>query len=111
EIAIAKRIEEGLRELMAAMASFPGTVDFILKEYEQVEKEEKRLGDVITGYLDTNEAVEIPDTDSAADEIAPAAGAAASATTPARAATATAAASDDDDSEDDDDSSSDDDET
>jgi RNA polymerase primary sigma factor len=55
EIAIAKRIEEGLRELMAAMAYFPGTVEMVLQEYEQVEKEGKRLGDVLVGYLDTNE--------------------------------------------------------
>ena len=56
EIAIAKRIEEGLRELMAAMAYFPGTVEMVLEEYEQVEKEGKRLGDVLVGYLDTNDA-------------------------------------------------------
>jgi RNA polymerase primary sigma factor len=55
EIAIAKRIEEGLRELMAAMAYFPGTVDMVLNDYDAVEKEGKRLGDVLTGYLDTNE--------------------------------------------------------
>src|SRR5690606_3160256 len=49
EIAIAKRIEEGLRELMAAMAYFPGTVEMVLEEYEQVEKEGKRLADVLVG--------------------------------------------------------------
>ena len=60
EIAIAKRIEEGLRELMAAMASFPGTVEMVLAEYDAVEKEGKRLGDVIVGYLDTNDEVVPP---------------------------------------------------
>jgi RNA polymerase primary sigma factor len=55
EIAIAKRIEEGLRELMSAMALFPGTVEFVLNEYDQVEKEEKRLADILTGYLDITE--------------------------------------------------------
>jgi len=55
EIAIAKRIEEGLRELMAAMAFFPGTVEFVLSEYDLVEKEEKRLADILTGYLDITE--------------------------------------------------------
>jgi RNA polymerase primary sigma factor len=57
EIAIAKRIEEGIRELMAAMAYFPGTVEMVLDEFDLVEKEGKRLGDVLTGYLDTNEEV------------------------------------------------------
>jgi RNA polymerase primary sigma factor len=55
EIAIAKRIEEGLRELMAAMAYFPGTVGLVLKEFDAVENEGKRLGDVLTGYLDNDE--------------------------------------------------------
>src|SRR5688572_12871308 len=55
EIAIAKRIEEGLRELMAAMAYFPGTVEMVLNEYDLVEKEGKRLGDILVGYLDTND--------------------------------------------------------
>ena len=62
EIAIAKRIEEGIRELMAAMACYPGVVKAVLDEYALVEKEEKRLGDLITGYLDTVEAV-VEDTD------------------------------------------------
>jgi len=61
EIAIAKRIEEGLRELMAAMAFFPGSVDMVLQDYDLVATEEKRLGDIITGYLDTNEEVPVPE--------------------------------------------------
>jgi RNA polymerase primary sigma factor len=74
EIAIAKRIEEGLRELMAAMASFPGTVDMVLKEYDLVEKEGKRLGDILIGYLDTNDAeiVAEPVEDTSSTEDAPA---------------------------------------
>src|SRR5690606_29229324 len=51
EIVIAKRIEEGLRELMKAMACFPGTVSHILSEYDLVDSEERRLSDIITGYL------------------------------------------------------------
>src|SRR5690554_4845546 len=61
EIAIAKRIEEGLRELMAAMAYFPGIVEMVLEEFDQVEAEEKRLGDVLTGYLDTEEVEAAPE--------------------------------------------------
>ena len=41
--------------VMAAMAHFPGTVEMVLRDYDAVEKEGKRLGDVLTGYLDTNE--------------------------------------------------------
>ena len=59
EIVIAKRIEEGLRELMKAMAFFPGTVEHILNEYALIDTEERRLNEVITGYLDTSDD-EIP---------------------------------------------------
>ncbi|CAN0480536.1 unnamed protein product, partial [Discosporangium mesarthrocarpum] len=53
EIVIAKRIEEGLRELMKAMALFPGTVEHVLNEYALIDSEERRLNELITGYLDT----------------------------------------------------------
>jgi RNA polymerase primary sigma factor len=55
EIVIAKRIEEGLRELMKAMALFPGTVEHVLNEYALIDTEERRLSDLITGYLDTTD--------------------------------------------------------
>jgi RNA polymerase primary sigma factor len=57
EIVIAKRIEEGIRELMAALAHFPGAVETILNEYDLVAKEERRLGDIMVGYLDPAEDV------------------------------------------------------
>ncbi|MDX1492376.1 MAG: RNA polymerase sigma factor RpoD [Pseudohongiellaceae bacterium] len=60
EIVIAKRIEEGLRELMKAMAYFPGTVSTILSEYDGVDTEERRLSDIITGYLSVDDDEEIP---------------------------------------------------
>jgi RNA polymerase primary sigma factor len=59
EIVIAKRIEEGLRELMKAMASFPGTVSHILKEYDLVDAEERRLSDIISGYLSVDDEPEV----------------------------------------------------
>jgi len=52
EIAIAKRIEEGTRDLMHALAYWPETVAGLLAEYEMVEKGERRLPDLITGWLD-----------------------------------------------------------
>ena len=59
EIVIAKRIEEGLRELMKAMAYFPGTVEHVLNEYALIDSEERRLNELITGYLDVSDE-EIP---------------------------------------------------
>ena len=57
EIVIAKRIEEGIRELMAAVAIFPGTVGYILNEYALVSKKERKLSDIMTGYLDPTDDV------------------------------------------------------
>jgi len=57
EIVIAKRIEEGIREMLAAVAMYPGAVKQVLDEYDQVLKEERRLGDIIVGYLDPTENV------------------------------------------------------
>ena len=52
EIVIAKRIEEGIRELLSALAYYPGAVKSILDEYEKVASEERRLSDILIGYLD-----------------------------------------------------------
>jgi hypothetical protein len=46
EIVIAKRIEEGIRELMAALAFYPGAVKTILDDYALVAKEERKLADI-----------------------------------------------------------------
>lgn len=57
EIAIAKRIEEGVREKMAALAYFPNIVDAILEEYAAVERGDKKLGDILLGYLNPADSV------------------------------------------------------
>ena len=55
EIEIAKRIEEGIREVMGAIAHFPGTVDNILDEYQRVTSEGGRLSDILSGYIDPDD--------------------------------------------------------
>src|SRR6478735_4766556 len=52
EIVIAKRIEEGIREMMAALSHVPGSVEAILAEYALVATEERKLSDIMSGYLD-----------------------------------------------------------
>ena len=52
EIVIAKRIEEGIRELMAALAWYPGIARKLCNEYDLVAKEERKLTDILVGYLD-----------------------------------------------------------
>ena len=51
EIEIAKRIEEGIRDVMYAMSEWPETVDDIVAQYELVQKGERRLVEIIAGYL------------------------------------------------------------
>ena len=55
EIEIAKRIEEGIREVMSAIAQFPGAVDGILEEYNRVVAEGGRLSDILSGYIDPDD--------------------------------------------------------
>ena len=56
EIAIAKRIEEGIRDVLSAVAYFPGTVEYILNRYAESVEEDK-LADLLVGYLDPAEHV------------------------------------------------------
>jgi RNA polymerase primary sigma factor len=56
EIAIAKRIEEGIRDVLTALAYYPGTVSYLLDTYAEVTKEEK-LADLLVGYLDPTDNV------------------------------------------------------
>ena len=55
EIEIAKRIEEGIREVMAAISMFPGTVEGILNEYQRIAEEGGRLTDIFSGYIDPDD--------------------------------------------------------
>ena len=57
EIAIAKRIEEGIRELMCSIAEWPDIVDYIIEEYDLIEKDERKLADILIGYLNPMEHV------------------------------------------------------
>ncbi len=56
EIAIAKRIEEGIRDVLTALSYYPGPVDYILETYADVTKE-ARLYDLLVGYLDPTDEV------------------------------------------------------
>ncbi|WP_041639944.1 RNA polymerase sigma factor RpoD [[Mannheimia] succiniciproducens] len=54
EIDIAKRIEDGINEVQSAVAEYPEALDYLLKQYEQVEEGSVRLADLITGFVDLN---------------------------------------------------------
>ncbi|HHW4680262.1 MAG TPA: RNA polymerase sigma factor RpoD [Xylella taiwanensis] len=52
EIAIAKRIEEGLSEVQAALGAFPLSTELLLSEYELHKEGKKRLTEVVVGFND-----------------------------------------------------------
>ncbi|MEE2729350.1 MAG: RNA polymerase sigma factor RpoD [Pseudomonadota bacterium] len=61
EIVIAKRIEEGIREVMHALAYWPGCIDTVLGEYHRVtESEEGRLTEVISGFISEEDEIASP---------------------------------------------------
>ena len=55
EIKIAKRIEDGLRQVLFAIGHYPATIEKLLAFYAKVESEDLRLTDLITGFVDPNE--------------------------------------------------------
>ncbi|HEY5718283.1 MAG TPA: RNA polymerase sigma factor RpoD [Motiliproteus sp.] len=55
EILLAKRIEEGLRDVMSAIASFPSAIPTVLEAYEQAITEEGRLSDLLNGFIDPDD--------------------------------------------------------
>ncbi|MDG1731779.1 MAG: RNA polymerase sigma factor RpoD [Thalassotalea sp.] len=61
EIVIAKRIEEGIREVQRSVSEYPPAINHLLEQWDNFEAEEARLTDIIIGFLD-------PD---APDEVAP----------------------------------------
>jgi RNA polymerase primary sigma factor len=54
EIAIAKRIEEGLNQVQGALASFPWSIQLLIEEYDQHAEGKKRLNEVVSGFIDPN---------------------------------------------------------
>jgi RNA polymerase primary sigma factor len=52
EIAIAKRIEEGINQMLTTLANQPQMIAEVLADFDRVEKGELRLSDVISGYIE-----------------------------------------------------------
>ena len=58
EIVIARRIEEGIRETMAVLAHYPGTVERILDAYKQVLADgQAEVTSIISGFLDPGDLI------------------------------------------------------
>ena len=57
EIEIAKRIEEGMRDLLNASVLYPKTVEYVLHYFQLVKDGEKKINDFLTGFLEEMEEV------------------------------------------------------
>jgi len=63
EIEIAKRIEDGLNQMLSSLASYPATIAEMLRQYDLIETGEAKLSDVLSGFIDPNAPDEIPSPD------------------------------------------------
>ena len=54
EIDIAKRIEEGTHMVQSSVAGYPQAIYYLLNLYDQCQKGNIRLGEIVTGFTDEN---------------------------------------------------------
>jgi RNA polymerase primary sigma factor len=52
ELVIAKRIEDGLNQVLSALSVYPRSIEKLIEIFDRVEREETRLTDVISGFND-----------------------------------------------------------
>ncbi|MFZ4076688.1 MAG: RNA polymerase sigma factor RpoD [Legionellaceae bacterium] len=55
EIRIAKRIEEGIYQVLKSLAGYPETIEIVLNDYARIALEEIRLNEIISGFADVEE--------------------------------------------------------
>ncbi len=60
EIEIAKRIEDGLNQMLSSLAMYPNTVANLLAMYDLVDAGEMKLTDLLVTFIDPNAPDEIP---------------------------------------------------
>ncbi|STX50489.1 RNA polymerase sigma 70 factor (RpoD) [Legionella busanensis] len=69
EIRIAKRIEEGIYQVLKSLAHYPETVQLVLDDYDSVLREEMRLSEIISGFSDSDEEAPASSIGSMLDEV------------------------------------------
>ncbi len=60
EIKIAKRIEDGLKQVLSALADFPTVSQLFLLDYARTETAEIKITDMISGFIDYSAEAAIP---------------------------------------------------
>jgi RNA polymerase primary sigma factor len=68
EIAIAKRIEDGLKDMVQAISACPVTISEIIALSHKIAKDELKIDDVVDGLIDNNDGAPAAAPVSAADE-------------------------------------------
>ena len=68
EIVIAKRIEEGTRQVMGAIVQYPELIAAFIAEYEHIIATEGRLSDLVIGFFD-EESTDVIPTELSEDEV------------------------------------------
>ena len=73
EIAIAKRIEEGLTQVQTALSSFPWAIGLLLEEYDLHLDGKRRMSEILAGFADQEIPAEefgvaAPEAEAASDE-------------------------------------------
>ena len=72
EIKIAKRIEDGLRQVLRALGTYPETINVLLERYQQVQEEQLRFTDIIINFMETTDEIKVakpPSEDDDDDEV------------------------------------------
>ena len=70
EIEIAKRIEDGLRQVLAALGTYPETINVLLERYQMFVDEQMRFTDIIVNFKEKTDEINVakPPSDDDDDE-------------------------------------------
>jgi len=60
EIKIAKRIEQGIYQVLKSLASYPETIQLVLNDYDSFLADEMRLSDIVSGFADEDDGESAP---------------------------------------------------
>ena len=55
EIAISRKIEDGIKHILSALIKVPGEVPFILEEWQKVENNQLTLSELLLGFYDVED--------------------------------------------------------
>ncbi len=59
EIEIAKRIEDGLRQVLAALGTYPETINVLLERYQMFVDEQMRFTDIIVNFKELTDEINV----------------------------------------------------